>query len=34
MFCSIMVKATKGAPSEFQQHWPEYGGRDLQPYTV
>ena len=21
---------TKGAPSECQQHWPEYEGRDLQ----
>ena len=28
--CSTMVYATKGAPSECQQHWPEYGGRDLQ----
>ena len=32
--CSTMVYATKGAPSECQQHWPEYGGRDLQQYTV
>ena len=30
VFCSTMVFATKGAPSECQQHWPEYGGRDLQ----
>ena len=30
VFCSTMVYATKGAPSECQQHWPEYGGRDLQ----
>ena len=32
MFCSTLVYATKGAPSECQQHWPEYGGgggRDL-----
>ena len=28
--CSTMVYATKDAPSECQQHWPEYGGRDLQ----
>ena len=34
VFCSTMVYATKGAPSECQQHWPEYGGRDLQSYTV
>ena len=25
VFCSTMVYATKGAPSECQQHWPEYG---------
>ena len=30
VFFSTMVYATKGAPSECQQHWPEYGGRDLQ----
>ena len=30
VFCSTMVYATKGAPSECQQHWPEYGGRNLQ----
>ena len=30
VFCSTMVYATKGAASECQQHWPEYGGRDLQ----
>ena len=30
MFRSTLVYATKGAPSECQQHWPEYGGRDLQ----
>ena len=29
VFCSTMVYATKGAPSECQQHGPEYGGRDL-----
>ena len=34
VFCSTMVYATKGAPSECQQHWPEYGGKDLQKYTV
>ena len=34
VFCSTMVYATKGAPFECQQHWPEYGGRDLQQYTV
>ena len=28
--CATMVYATKGAPSECQQHWPEYGVRDLQ----
>ena len=28
-FCSTMVYATKGAPSECHHHWPEYGGRDL-----
>ena len=28
------VYATKDAPSECQQHWPEYGGRYLQSYTV
>ena len=27
---STMVYATKGAPSECQQHWLEYGERDLQ----
>ena len=31
---STLVYATNGAPSECQQHWPEYGGRDLQSYTV
>ena len=30
VFCSTLVYATKVAPSECQQHWPEYGGRDLQ----
>ena len=30
VFCSTMVYATKCAPSECQQYWPEYGGRDLQ----
>ena len=30
VFCSTMVYATKGASSECQQHWPGYGGRDLQ----
>ena len=30
VFCSTMVYATKDAPFECQQHWPEYGGRDLQ----
>ena len=34
MFCSTLVYATKGAPSECQQHWPEYWERDLQSYTV
>ena len=34
VFCSTLVYATKGAPSGCQQHWPEYGGRDLQSYTV
>ena len=34
MFCSTLVYATKGAPSECQQHWAEYGGRDLQSYTL
>ena len=34
MFCSTLVYATKDAPSECQQHWPEYIGRDLQSYTV
>ena len=34
MFCSTLVYATKGAPSECQRHWPEYGRRDLQSYTV
>ena len=33
VFCSTMVYATKGAPSECQQHWPKYGGRDLQSYS-
>ena len=28
MFCSTVVYATKGAPSECQQLWPEYGGRN------
>ena len=32
MFCSTMVYATKGAPSECQQYRSEYGGRDLQLY--
>ena len=26
VFCSTMMYATKGAPSECQQHWPGYGG--------
>ena len=30
MVYATMVYATKGAPSECQQHWPEYGGRDIQ----
>ena len=30
VFCSTMVYDTKGAPFECQQHWPEYGGRNLQ----
>ena len=34
MFCSTLVYATKSTPPECQQDWPEYGGRDLQPYTV
>ena len=34
VFYSTMVYATKSAPSECQQHRPEYGGRDLQQYTV
>ena len=34
MFCSTLGYVTKGAPSQCQQHWPEYGGRDLQSYTV
>ena len=34
VFCSTLVYATKYAPSECQHHWPEYGGRDLQSYTV
>ena len=34
VFCSTLVFATKGAPSECQQQWPEYGGRDLQSCTV
>ena len=29
MFCSTMVYAAIGSPSECQQHWPEYGGRSL-----
>ena len=29
MFCSTLVYATKVTPSECQQHWPGYGGRDL-----
>ena len=29
MFCSTLVYATKGAPSECQQHWPEYGGGEI-----
>ena len=29
MFSSTLVYATKGAPSECQQYWPGYGGRDL-----
>ena len=33
-FVQQLVYATEGAPSECQQHWPEYGGRDLQSYTV
>ena len=28
-FCSTMVYATKGAPSDFHHNWPEYGGRNL-----
>ena len=31
---SSLLSLTKDAPSECQQHWPEYGGRDLQYYTV
>ena len=27
MFCSTVVYATKGAPSECQQYWPDYGGK-------
>ena len=34
LFCSTLVYATKDAPSEFQQHRPEYGGRVLHSYTV
>ena len=34
MLCSTLVYATKGAPFECQQHWPEYEGRDQQSYTV
>ena len=30
VFFSKMVYATKGALSECQQNWPEYGGRDVQ----
>ena len=30
VFSSTMLYVTKGALSECQQHWPEYGGRDLQ----
>ena len=30
VFSSTMVYVTKGALSECQQYWPEYGGRDLQ----
>ena len=30
VFCSILGYATNGTSSECQQHWPEYGGRDLQ----
>ena len=30
VFCSTMVYATKGAPFECQQHWPDNGGRNLQ----
>ena len=29
VFCSTMMLATKFAPSECHQHWPEYEGRDL-----
>ena len=29
VFCSTLVYAAKCAPIECQQHWPEYGGRDL-----
>ena len=25
VFCSTMMYATKGVPSECQQHWPGYG---------
>ena len=28
--CSTLVYATKGTPSEWQQHWPGYEERDLQ----
>ena len=28
--CLTLVYETKGAPSECQQHWLGYGGRDLQ----
>ena len=34
VFCSTMVYATKGAPSGCQQHWPGYGGTDLQSHIV
>ena len=34
VFCSTLVYATNGAPPECQQLWSEYGGRDLQSYTV
>ena len=34
MICSTLVYSTKGAPSECQQRWEEYEGKDLQSYTV